>query len=143
MSLHTRRRTGAPGPMNANRRRAEISSAPNWHRPSTRHAFLLAVGLAVGIGAALMVQRCLEQHAGPRIAPLEGGTEGFAGQPARDSAGTSQGTAYCMGCRAIVGLVEPERVTLRNGRDAVRGRCALCGRTVSRLLPSRRMPAST
>ena len=40
---------------------------------------------------------------------------------------------YCLKCRAHRELVSPESVTLKNGRPATRGKCAVCGGTVFRI----------
>jgi len=42
-------------------------------------------------------------------------------------------TAYCMKCRKKVEIRNPEQVTLKNKRPAVRGVCALCGTRVFRI----------
>ncbi len=41
--------------------------------------------------------------------------------------------AYCLKCRATREIRDPEPVTLKNGRPATRGKCAVCGRTVFRI----------
>ena len=37
---------------------------------------------------------------------------------------------FCVKCRRKVELVNPEEVTLKNGRKAIRGKCPNCGTTV-------------
>ena len=41
--------------------------------------------------------------------------------------------AYCMKCRAKREIKNPKAVTLKNGRQAIRGVCPVCGTTVSRI----------
>jgi len=36
-------------------------------------------------------------------------------------------TAYCFKCRAKREMKDPQEVTLKNGRKAVRGTCPVCG----------------
>ena len=42
-------------------------------------------------------------------------------------------TAYCMKCRKKVEIKNPEQITLKNNRPAVRGVCALCATKVFRI----------
>ena len=35
--------------------------------------------------------------------------------------------AYCLKCRVKVEIQSPERVTMKNGKDAMRGKCGTCG----------------
>ena len=41
--------------------------------------------------------------------------------------------AYCFKCRAKREIQNPESVTLKNGRPAVRGTCPVCGTQVFRI----------
>ena len=41
--------------------------------------------------------------------------------------------AYCLKCRASREVVDPEQVTLRNGRPATKGRCSKCTASVFRI----------
>jgi len=41
--------------------------------------------------------------------------------------------AYCFKCRAKREMKNPEKVTLKNGRPAVRGICSVCGTKVFRI----------
>ena len=41
--------------------------------------------------------------------------------------------AYCLKCRDHREVKDAEAVTLKNGRPATRGTCALCGATVFRI----------
>jgi hypothetical protein len=45
------------------------------------------------------------------------------------------GLAYCVRCRDRRRLVRARAVTFSNGRPALRGRCATCGTTVTRIVP--------
>jgi len=42
-------------------------------------------------------------------------------------------TAYCMKCRKKVEIKNPKQITLKNGRPAVQGVCAVCGTKVFRI----------
>ena len=41
--------------------------------------------------------------------------------------------AYCLKCREKREIVNPEQVTLKNGRPATKGDCQVCGTKVSRI----------
>ncbi len=41
--------------------------------------------------------------------------------------------AYCLKCRAHTDIHDAEQVTLKNGRPATRGKCAVCTATVFRI----------
>ncbi len=41
--------------------------------------------------------------------------------------------AYCLKCRAHTDINDAEQVTLKNGRPATRGKCAVCTATVFRI----------
>ncbi|MCC6017464.1 MAG: DUF5679 domain-containing protein [archaeon YNP-LCB-003-016] len=41
--------------------------------------------------------------------------------------------AYCVKCKAKRTMVNPEQVTLKNGRLAIRGKCPVCGTTLYRI----------
>lgn len=42
-------------------------------------------------------------------------------------------TAYCVKCRKKREMKNPQRVTLRNGRKAMRGNCSVCGTRMFRI----------
>ncbi|MCD6568198.1 MAG: hypothetical protein J7K94_05655 [Dehalococcoidia bacterium] len=42
-------------------------------------------------------------------------------------------TAYCMKCRKKVEIKDPKQITLKNGRPATQGTCAVCGTKVFRI----------
>ena len=42
-------------------------------------------------------------------------------------------TAYCVKCRTKREIKDPEEVTLKNGRPAVKGTCPECGTKVFRI----------
>ena len=52
--------------------------------------------------------------------------------PDRASKPDSQG--YCMKCRVIREIEDPEAVTLANGRSALEGACPLCGARMTRIV---------
>jgi DNA-directed RNA polymerase subunit RPC12/RpoP len=41
--------------------------------------------------------------------------------------------AYCFKCRKKVEIKDPKKVTLKNGRPAIRGICPACGTKVFRI----------
>lgn len=41
--------------------------------------------------------------------------------------------AYCMKCREKREISGAERITMKNGRAATRGKCSVCGSTVFRI----------
>ena len=46
-------------------------------------------------------------------------------------------TAYCVKCKAKVDIKNPEKVTMKNGRPAMKGVCGACGTGVYKILPSK------
>ena len=42
--------------------------------------------------------------------------------------------AYCVKCREKRQMQEPEEVTMKNGRQAVQGKCGVCGTKLFRIL---------
>jgi len=43
-------------------------------------------------------------------------------------------TGYCMKCKSKQELKDASEVTMKNGRKAMRGACAVCGSVVYRIL---------
>ena len=43
------------------------------------------------------------------------------------------GPIYCVKCRTKTANTDPERVTMRNGRAAIRAKCADCGTNKNRI----------
>jgi len=43
--------------------------------------------------------------------------------------------AYCVKCRQKVDIDKAEKVTMKNGRPALKGKCAKCGTGVYKILP--------
>lgn len=43
--------------------------------------------------------------------------------------------AYCMKCQKKVDIAKGEKVTMKNGRPAMKGKCAACGTGVYKILP--------
>lgn len=41
--------------------------------------------------------------------------------------------AYCVKCKKKIDIVNPEKVTLKNGKPATRGTCPVCGTKVYRI----------
>jgi hypothetical protein len=59
-----------------------------------------------------------------------GGTEG-----SRPSAGAESGEmAYCVKCRKKTAMVETQKVTMKNGRPALSGKCGVCGTGMYKIL---------
>ena len=42
--------------------------------------------------------------------------------------------AYCVKCRQKRGMVDMQRVTMKNGRPAVSGKCSVCGTGMYKIL---------
>ncbi|MFP3132718.1 MAG: DUF5679 domain-containing protein [Nitrososphaeria archaeon] len=42
--------------------------------------------------------------------------------------------AYCVKCRAKREIQNPQEITLKNGRKAIKGVCPVCGTTLYRIL---------
>lgn len=42
-------------------------------------------------------------------------------------------TGYCVRCREKREIQNPQPVTLKNGRDAVKGTCGTCGTNLTRM----------
>ena len=43
---------------------------------------------------------------------------------------------YCVKCKTKREMKDPERVTMKNGKPALRGKCAVCGTTINSILGS-------
>lgn len=41
--------------------------------------------------------------------------------------------AYCVKCRAKREIKDPTQITMKNGRPAVTGKCAVCGTKIFRI----------
>lgn len=46
----------------------------------------------------------------------------------------SQPTGYCMKCKKTVDIVDAQETTMKNGRKALKGKCAVCGTGIYRIL---------
>jgi hypothetical protein len=45
-------------------------------------------------------------------------------------------TAYCMKCKQKREMKDTERVTMKNGRPALKGKCTVCGTGMYKMLSS-------
>jgi ssDNA-binding Zn-finger/Zn-ribbon topoisomerase 1 len=45
--------------------------------------------------------------------------------------------AYCVKCKAVRKMVEVQLVTTKNGKQAAKGKCPVCGTTMMKFLPSK------
>lgn len=43
-------------------------------------------------------------------------------------------TAYCVKCKASTEIKDPQAVTMKNGRKALKGKCPTCGTGLYRIL---------
>lgn len=43
--------------------------------------------------------------------------------------------AYCVKCKAKRDITNPTRITMANGRPALKGQCAVCGTGLFKILP--------
>ena len=46
-------------------------------------------------------------------------------------------TAYCVKCRSKRDMLDSEKVTMKNGRPAMKGKCSKCGTGMYKILPSK------
>jgi hypothetical protein len=42
--------------------------------------------------------------------------------------------AFCVKCRKKTAMVETQKVTMKNGRPAIRGKCSVCGTGMYKIL---------
>ncbi len=47
-------------------------------------------------------------------------------------------TGYCVRCKAKRELKDAQKITMKNGRPAMKGKCSVCGTSVFRILPSKK-----
>ena len=45
--------------------------------------------------------------------------------------------AYCVKCKAKTEMKNDKKVTMKNGRPAVKGECSVCGTGMYKILPSK------
>ena len=45
--------------------------------------------------------------------------------------------AYCVKCRKKVDIASGEKVKMKNGRPAMKGKCSVCGTGVYKILPTK------
>ncbi|MDZ7337681.1 MAG: DUF5679 domain-containing protein [candidate division KSB1 bacterium] len=45
--------------------------------------------------------------------------------------------AFCVKCRKMVDIADAKRVTMKNGRPALKGKCPACGTGVYKILPTK------
>ncbi len=43
---------------------------------------------------------------------------------------------YCVKCKTKREMKDPQRVTMKNGKPALKGQCAVCGTTINTILSS-------
>ncbi len=43
---------------------------------------------------------------------------------------------YCVKCKTKREMKDAERVTMKNGKPALKGKCAVCGTTINSILPA-------
>lgn len=43
--------------------------------------------------------------------------------------------SYCLKCKTKQVMVDAQKTVLKNGANAVKGKCAVCGTTVMKILP--------
>ena len=42
-------------------------------------------------------------------------------------------TAYCVKCKAQRDILDPQQITMKNGRPATQGRCPVCGTKIFKI----------
>lgn len=45
---------------------------------------------------------------------------------------------YCVKCREKRDMVETTEVTMKNGKNAIKGKCATCGTGIFKILPAKK-----
>jgi len=40
---------------------------------------------------------------------------------------------YCVKCRKSVEMKDPKKITMKNGKPAMKGKCPVCGTTIMRI----------
>lgn len=45
--------------------------------------------------------------------------------------------AYCVKCKAKQTMLNPQTVTMKNGREAAQGKCPVCGTGMYKILPKK------
>jgi len=46
-------------------------------------------------------------------------------------------TAYCVKCRAKREMIDAKKVTMKNGRNAMKGKCSKCGTGMYKILAAK------
>ncbi len=47
----------------------------------------------------------------------------------------AENQGYCVKCKAKKAMVDAQKVTMKNGRPAMKGKCPTCGTGMYRILP--------
>lgn len=47
-------------------------------------------------------------------------------------------TAYCVKCKAKQEMKDAQKVTMKNGRPAMKGTCSVCGTGMYKILPMKK-----
>ena len=47
-------------------------------------------------------------------------------------------TGYCVKCREKVDMTDEEKVRMRNGKKAIKGKCSVCGTEIYKIRPESR-----
>jgi RNase P subunit RPR2 len=45
---------------------------------------------------------------------------------------------YCVKCRSKVEMSQTEEVTMKNGKNALKGKCSVCGTGMFKILPKKK-----
>ncbi len=46
---------------------------------------------------------------------------------------------YCVKCKAKQPMKDAQKVTMKNGRDAMQGKCSVCGTGMYKILPKKQI----
>ena len=46
---------------------------------------------------------------------------------------TAMSTGYCMKCKALRDIKDPHQITMKNGRPATQGACAVCATKIFKI----------
>ncbi len=70
----------------------------------------------------------------PGMENTGGSEEASSATPAAGAGAESGEMAYCVKCRKKTAMVETQKVTMKNGRPALSGKCGVCGTGMYKIL---------
>ncbi len=70
----------------------------------------------------------------PGMENTGGSEESGSATPSAGAGAESGEMAYCVKCRKKTAMVETQKVTMKNGRPALSGKCGVCGTGMYKIL---------